>query len=197
MSVSVENIRKYLQYANVYVGCAVPPPGHSMFEYASAGVPSGGTDIGATQGESTFTYTPTIEGVEIEQSPIPVAPHIASEEATITFTCLEPTASRILDAIGSGGVQGTVTGTGAGTVIRMGGLTDVTGQCVALIAEQPNNRGKYVGCMIYNAISDAGLTRPFKRGEASAVEFTMKSFPRTADLDRTEGEQLAQYAEET
>jgi len=196
MAISVDNIKKYISHGEVYVGCAVPPEGTSMFGYASSGVPSGGTHIGATQGETTFTYTPTIEGIEIEQSGVPVAPHIVSEELTITFTCLEPTVSRMQDAFGSGGVWGPTAGTGAGDVIRLGGLTDVTGQCVAVIAEQPNNKGKYVGAMIYNAISDGGVTRSFKRGEPAAVEFTLKSFPRTADLNRADGEQAGQYAQE-
>ncbi len=197
MAITVTNIEKYITFGRVYIGCAVPPPGHSLFEYASGGVPSGGTDVGATQGETIFTYKPTVEGVEIEQSAVPVAAHITAEEATLSFTCTEATASIIKAAIGSGGVQGTVTGTGAGTVIRFGGITAVTGQCVAVIGEQQTNRGKYVGGMLYNAINDAGLERPFKRGKETLIKFTFKSFPSTSDLSRAAGEQVGQWAEES
>ena len=197
MATNVDNIKKYISHGEIYVGCSVPPEGESLFKYATDGVPSGGTHIGATQGESTFNYTPTIDGIEIEQSGVPVAPHITSEELTLTFTCLEPVIGRMRDAIGSGGSYHPITGTGAGHTISIGGLTDVTGQCVAIVAEQPNNKGKYVGAMIYNAISDAGVARSFKRGEPAAVEFTLMSFPNTDHLTRTAGEQSGQYAEET
>jgi len=194
MPISVSSIEKYINFARVYVGCAVPPPGKSMFTYATNGVPSGGIDVGATQGESKFTYKPTIEGVDVEQAPVEVAPHITKEECTIEFTCLEATAARIKDALGSGAVSGT---DGTSTVIRFGGITAVTGQAVALVAEQATNPGKYVGCMIYNAVNDAGLERTFKRGKETLVKFTFKGMPSTADLNRGAGEILGQYAEQT
>lgn len=193
MAINTVNIQKYMNYARVYVGCSLPPPGTSFLAYDSLGVPSGGTDVGATQGEAKFTYKATIEGVDIEQSTNPVAPHITTEEATITFTVAEATAANIYAAIGAGGVYGT---TATGPTIRFGGITASSGTCVALVGEQATSPGKYYGGMLYTAVNDAGLERTFKKGKESVISFTFKSFPTTTDLGRPAGEQLGQWAEE-
>jgi hypothetical protein len=197
MAVTIANIQKYIGAGKIYVNCAVPPPGASWLQYASNGVPSGGTEIGATQGESKFTYKATVEGVDIEQSFFVVAPHITAEDATITCNCLEPTVANVKLAMGGSVMQGTVTGTGAGTAIRFGGVSSTSGQCVCVVAEQATNPGKFYGGMIYTAVNDSGLERPFKKGKEVGLGFTFKSFPSTSDLSRPNGEICGQWSEET
>jgi hypothetical protein len=181
MAVNIENVRKYLTYGNVYVGCAIPPPNCSLLDYASNGVPSGGTDIGATQGETIFTYTPTFEAIDVDQSVAPIKPYLTSEEMTLSFSMAEPTITRLPIALG--------TSLYSPTTLHLGGNLTVTGACVCVVAEQPNNKGTYVAAMLYNALGQ-GISRSFKRGQATIVDVELRAFAMTDDLAR-----LGQYAE--
>jgi len=194
MGISITNIEQYIAAGRVYVGAVVPAPLASVGDTLSSdGVPSGGTDVGATSGETVFRYSATVETVDIEQSTFGVAPHVTAEEATLEFTVAEPTAENIKRAIGQGFLRDAA---GGGKVISMGGLTAITGTSICVVAPLKKTPGKYCGAMLYNAYNDAGLERRFKRGEATLVRMTFRGVATTETLARPEGDQLGQYFEQ-
>ena len=210
MAVTVDNICQYIKEGRVYVGAQIPAALHSLGEAyhlgangergsltAVAGEPTGGTDVGATSGETTFRYTATVETVDIEQSAYPVCPHVTEEACSLEFTVAEATAANIARAIGQGFLRD-FTGPSAltGKVISVGGLTSVTGQSVCVIAEKANQPGRYLGAMIYNAHNNAGLERRWKRGEVTLVTMTFDGAATSDLLLRPEGDQLGQYFEQ-
>ena len=197
MAISISNIEEYISPGRIYVGAQVPTALHSLGETAylsSAGVPTGGEDIGATSGEAVYRYSATVETVDIEQAPFGVAPHVTAEEASLEFTVAEATAANIKRAMGQGFLRD-ITGP-TGKVISVGGLTAVTGESVCVISEKKKTPGKYVGAMLYLAYNDAGLERRFKRGEATLVSMTFKAIADSDLLDRPDGDKLSQYFEQ-
>ena len=210
MSVTISNVCQYISHGNVYVGAQIPPDlnslGQAYFLGANgergsltcvAGVPSGGTDVGATSGETTYRYNATVEDVDIEQSTTGVCAHVTEEEATLEFTVAEATAQNIKRAMSQGFLRD-FTGPGAltGKVISVGGLTAVTGESICVISEKKEDPGRFVGAMIYNAYNDAGLERSFKKGEATLVSMTFRGLATTATLARSAGDRLGQYFEQ-
>ena len=199
MSLSIQNIEQYIAPGRIYVGAQVPAPLHSLGEPAhlsSSGVPSGGVDVGATQGEAIYRYSATVETVDIEQSTFGVAPHVTAEEATLEFTVAEATAENIKRAIGQTFLRDFTHGSKTGKVMSIGGLTAVTGTSICIIAEKKKDPGHYVGAMLYNAYNEAGLERRFKRGEATLVHMTFRAVATEDLLERPAGDQLGQLFEQ-
>jgi hypothetical protein len=198
MAVNTINIQKYMGPGKVYLNCYIPPVGTNFFQYATNGVPSGGVDIGATQGESTFNYQLTVESLQTESSGLPLMPYGTDESASITFACAEPVAERMRTAILAGTLrtpQWNGNSSGASVTFGGGGTIYASGQCLTLVAERGDCPGKYVGVMLYNAIDIAGLTRSFKKGKEAIVQFTFQSFPTVADYARGNGEIVGQFSE--
>jgi len=194
MAITITNIEEYIAAGDIYVDAVVPAPLASVGDTLSPdGVPSGGVHVGATSGESVFRYEASIETVDIEQSTFPVAPFVTSESATLEFTVAEATAENIKRAIG----QTFLRNVASGKLMSFGGLTAVTGTSVCIVAPKKKSPGKFVGVMIYNAYSDGGLERRFKRGEATLVSMTLRGVATSETLNRPEGDQLGQYFETT
>lgn len=188
MAVTEANLLRKIKGANVFVGCTEPNAWSAPT--LTAGAPAGGTDVGATMGETIFTYNASIEPVEIEQTTALVAPHVVSEAVQMTFTMAETTATNLKEALS----QTFAFTDGNFTVLPLGGFVDVTGQCVICIAEKANVPGKYYGGVIYNAYIAAEAGIPHKRGVVQQVSMTLAG---SAVLTRNEGDQLGQYFDET
>jgi len=188
MAVTEANLLRKIKGANIYVGCTAP----SDFSAPTltAGVPAGGTDVGATMGESTFNFNANIELVEIEQTTARVAPHVVEETVGMSFAIGETTVENLKEALS----QTFAHTDGDFTVLTLGGYTEVTGQCVAIVAEKANIPGKYYGAMIYNAFIASEVNIPHKRGEVQSVEITLGG---SSVLTRAEGDQLGQYFDES
>jgi len=188
MAVSETAILRKIKGANIFVDCTVPdsytPP------TLAAGVPAGGTDVGATIGESIFNYNATIELVDVEQSAAKIAPHVTEEAISMTFSMAEVDVDNLVFHLGQtfSYVEGDF------SVMPLGGYIDVTGHCVACVAEKANDPGKYYGGMIYSAYTDGDRAVRHKRGEVSPVEVTLMGI---ALLSRDAGDQLGQYFEMT
>ena len=187
MAVTEANLLRKLKGANIYAGCDLP----NAFSAPTltAGVPGGGTDIGATMGESTFAYNASIELVEIEQATGRVAPHVVEETVQMSFTIGEATSANLKLALS----QTFAHTDGDFSVMTLGGYVDVTGQCVALVAEKSNLPGNYYGAMIYNAYIASEVSVPHKRGVPQAIEVTLGG---SSLLTRDEGDQMGQYFDE-
>lgn len=184
MAVTEANLLRKIKGANIYYGCDLPTAFGEIS--LTAGEPAGGTDFGATIGESTFVHNANIELVDIEQASAMVAPHVTAESIGMTFKIAETTALNLREAFSQTFVQ---TGT-TYDVMHLGGFTAVTGQCFALVAEKASDPGKYYGGMIYSAYVANETSIAHKRGEVQQVEITLAG---AAVLTRSEGDQLGQY----
>jgi hypothetical protein len=154
----------------------------------TAGVPAGGTDVGATVGAATFEYRPTISMTDIEQVFGMVAPRLTTETATLRFTTVEATYLNLALAA----QMATASSTGSHNILKVGGGTGITPQSVAIIAKNADSNLYHWVC-IYNAVSMDGLTVAYKRGEPRQVAVTLTAIP---DVTRSAGDQMAQYFDE-
>jgi len=188
MAVTEANLLRKIKGGNVYTSCTVPDAYGAPT--LTAGVPAGGTDIGATIGETTFTYNATIETVEIEQSTSQIAPHVTQEEASLAFTIAESTAANLKLALSQTHIAEVVSGTNTYSVMHLGGNIDVTGNCVAVVAEKANVPGQYYGGMLYNAYISEAVGIIHKRSQVQQIQVTLAG---SALLTRSDGDRLGQY----
>jgi hypothetical protein len=186
MAVSITQVSRYSTAGNVYVG--VTTPADQVIMTHTAGAPLGGTDVGATIGESTVEYRPTIATVDIEQAFGGVAPRLTAEACTLKFTCGESTHTNLRLAM----QQGTATTDGTHNYLTAGGKTGVVGQCVAIISKQADTP-QYNWVCVYNAVSMDGLSLTYKKSATRQIGVTMTAL---SDANRTAGDQLFQYVEE-
>lgn len=186
MAVSVTTIQRYTVGGTVYTGVTKPADFTPLGE--TAGVPPGGTDVGATTGVATFDYKPTINMTDIEQVFGMVAPRLTTETATLKFTAIEATYLNLALAA----QMATPSTDGSHNILKVGGRTDITPQTVAIIAKNADS-GLYHWICVYNAVSMAGLTLAVKRGEPRQVAVELTAIP---DVTRSAGDQMFQYFEE-
>jgi hypothetical protein len=191
MAVTEANLLRKIKGGNVYTGCTLPTA--YGVPTLTAGVPAGGTDIGATIGETVFTYNASIETVEIEQTTSRVAPHVTNEEVQMTFTIGETTADNLKVALSQTHVA-TVVNSGTYSVLHLGGHIDVTGNCVAVVAEKSNQPGLYYGGMIYNAYIAGAVNVSHKRSQVQQISVTLAG---SALLTRSDGDRLGQYFDQS
>ena len=186
MAFSVATIKRNIGPATIYYGCTRPAD-RTPIALGTGGVPTGGTDIGATQGEATFNYVPTVQGVEIEQVQGPVAPHLVSEQLTITFTMMERDYTKMAQALG----MGTTLTDGGLNRVHLGGNTNVPTACWALVAKSSDEDTYDVG-LIYDGYVTLGPIA-WKRGEARGIQVTITA---QAVSGRTVGDTLGQFLDD-
>jgi len=191
MAVTETNLLMKIKGGNIYTGCTLPAAYSAPA--LTAGVPAGGTDVGATIGESTFQYTANIEVVDIEQTTAKVAPHVVDEEIQLSFTMAELTATNLKTALSQTHEATVTVGADTFSVMHLGGNIDVTGSCICVVSEKANQPGKFYGAMIYNAYIADSVSIAHKRGEVAQVEVTMAG---SALLTRSDGDRLGQYFDE-
>jgi len=192
MAVTEANLLRKIKGGNVYTGCTLPTA--YGVPTLTAGVPAGGTDIGATMGTTEFRFRSNIETVEIEQTTAKVAPHVVDEEIGLTFVAGEATANNLKIALSQTEIATVVSGSYTYSVMHLGGHVDVTGSCVAVVAEKANQPGLFYGGMIYNAyIADATVI-PHKRGEVQQLNISLAG---SALLTRSDGDRLGQYFDQS
>jgi hypothetical protein len=183
MPINAATIEAGIGFADVYVDCTAPASFVSMTH--TAGLPTGGRHVGATEGESTFRYAATLEGIQVEQLTGPVAPRVMSEEASIVCTLLEHSYDNLLVMLG----QGTGSTGGGVNLIQLGGKFAVPSRCVVLIGLHAN-AAKYDIATIYKCISMQGVAIATRKNEPRRQQVT---FTGVHDHARAQGDQLAQY----
>jgi len=192
MSVSETNLLRKIKGGNVYSDCTLPSA--YGVPTLTAGVPAGGVDVGATMGVTTFMYRANIETVEIEQTTGKVAPHVVDEEIGMTFVAGEATATNLKLALSQTHVATVTSGGSTYSVMHLGGHVDVTGNCVAVVAEKANQPGYYYGGMIYNAYISDATEVPHKRGEVQQLSISLAG---SALISRSDGDRMGQYFDQS
>jgi len=159
----------------------------SVFNAATtgyAGVDSGGTYIGATQGASALNYRPTFYMVEIEQAMGEVVAIPTAEEASCTFTLVEVGYANLATAFGQG-----TTRTAAGVQgIYVGSKAVLSTKVTALVSRKRSGTGYYIATL-YSSYSMEGGTFTAERRQEARIAVTMRTL---ADTSRPIGDQLFQ-----
>ncbi len=165
--------------------------------YGPAPVTVSGAFIGATIGDSNFSYRPTFVDISIETASAKVEKVLNTEESRCTFSVAELTAENMNLAIPVGTLSSTADTIQVGQNIRtlkVGGLQLTPPQTIAFIS--PNRRisaggpHSYVYCA-YNAVAIDGFDMPFSRGSVTVFRLTFEAIAAT---ERTIGDQLFQFS---
>lgn len=175
--------------ARLFVGVTNPASGAPpTFVGHTAGVPSTGTELGLTNGDTLFTYEAKKSEIQAEQYYAGVDVFLTQEAAKLSFTAQEATVVALktaLDNIGQysdGTKDAFYAGSGSGAFACYK-------TSVMLTARQRVNPAKFIVIMMYLAYPSKGLNFPFSRTKPamSPVEFTA-----LADVTRTAGDAMFQ-----
>lgn len=165
--------------------------------YGPAVVAVSGAFMGATIGDSNFSYRPTFVDIKIEQATATVEKVLNTEEARAAFAVSELTSENLLQTIPVGTLTSQADPLQAGQTVRMltvGGVTLLAPKCIAFIS--PNRRisaggpFSYVWCA-YNAVPVDGFDMPFSRGRETVFRLTFEAIAAT---ERSIGDQLFQFS---
>lgn len=176
--------------ARIFTGVTNPASGAPpTFVAHTAGVPATGTEIGLTNGDTTFEYMATKGEIQAEQYYAGVDVFLQQESCKLSFTAQEMTVNALkaaFDAIGQF-TDGTKEAFYAGSA---SGAFAALKTSVMITARQRINPAKYLIILMYNAYPSKGLSVPFGRTKPamSPVEFTG-----LADTSRTAGDAMFQW----
>lgn len=182
--------------AAIYINCTKPADGADVA--LTDGVPAGGTWVGMTQDAAEWSYKPTISGVKIEQTNLEVAPRITDEELTLSFKAAEAVYDKLKLALQGATFTDTPnTGTTPGKrTLSVGGLTQITTQCVVLVSKigsyvyMATTVNLYEWFVLYNAVSVDGVKVPYQRNATRMLQISLKGY---GDPTRTVGDHLGKW----
>ncbi len=193
----VAALKKNIGAATIYTG--VTKPADQTPITLTAGVPTGGVDVGMTSGPATFEYKPEYADVQVEQSLAPVAPRITKETVTLKFRSAEAVFNTLKLAIQSGNTAST-TGVAPAPdldIIYVGGdIFANDPQCVALVTKigsftyMSTDYDLFEFIVLYEVLSVDGVSVAFKLGETRMVDVTLTGY---ADVTRPIRDQLFQW----
>lgn len=179
--------------ARIFLGVTLPasgaPPtlmGHT------AGVPSTGTEIGLTEGDTVLEVNSTLATIEAEQFYAPVEAYLQMQTAKVSFTAKESTVIALRASLG--GIGQTTTGTedlfyfGSGA-----GAFAVLKQSVFLSARRRDNPAKYIIVCLYNAYASKPFTYTFSRKKEATYPVELSALAITS---RTAGDCIGQFYRE-
>lgn len=170
-------------FAGVTPGVTGTPPTYIAH---TDGVPGTGTELGLTQGDTTFTFQATKKEIEAEQSLAPVDVMTIGELGQIETTALEQTyfaLQRAFDNVGSETIAG-------GDAFYFGNGTGILApraETVMITARQRNAPTKFIVAVLYKCYSVQGFKLAFKKNGESVYQIMFKAL---ADLTRNAGDQL-------
>jgi hypothetical protein len=174
----------------IYIGVTAPATGTPPTLMAhTAGVPATGTEVGHTQGNSTFTYTPTKGDITSEQAFGVVDTYVNTETAELAFTIKERNYAAMKMAFDN---IGTVTD-GAKDLFYAGGVYTVASQAVMLVSRQRNAPTKYEVIVLYKAQSMDPVPIMYGRTAESTIGVRLRG---VHDTSRNQGDQLFQWYRE-
>lgn len=180
----------HLGPARIFVGVTAATTGTPpTYTSHTDGVPGTGTEIGLTQGVSTFRYMAEKKLIEAEQALGYVESFVINERASFECTLLEQTYVSLQQAFDNVGKETQSSGDafyfGGGT-----GILSPAQQCVMITARQPKAPTKFIVIQLYKVTSVSGYEAPFAR----ANETTYKvRFEGLQDLSRNAGDQIGYY----
>lgn len=176
--------------ARLFVGITAPTTGTppTLMGHTD-GVPASGTDVGATEGDTTFRYKAEKKSIPAEQSLADVDVMTISEMAEFEFTAKEQTyvtLQRAFDNIGT-------VSDSSKELFYAGNGTNILAprtEAVMLTSRQRNAPTKFIVTVIYKAFSVNGYEMPFKKNGESVFKVLLRGL---ADTSRDAGDQLFQH----
>lgn len=182
--------RIHIGAAHIFIDVTAPATGDPPNKTPHvSGVPTSGTEVGYTQGTSTFTYKQTKQEIDAEQSLNPVGVFTTTEECMLEFTAMEHTYETLKAAFDNVGTSQTATEDlfyGGDSI----GLADVLTRTVVLTSRRRNASGKYVVLTVYNAYNPEGFVVGYGKTSVATYKMTMKGL---VDGNRVEGDRLFQF----
>ena len=177
----------------IFLGVTPPATGTPPTLLAHVdGVPTTGTEVGHTDGDSTFTYQAVKNEITSEQVLSGVDLWVPEEMGSLVCIAQEHNFLALrtaFDAVGSvDDVSKTLFYGGAGTQV-VNALT----QCIVLTSRQRNAPTKFHILVFYKAYSSPGFKIPFGRRNRSIYSMEFKAL---SDTSRNSGDQMFQYYRE-
>lgn len=158
----------------------------------TAGVPSSGTEVGLTEGDTVVEIQSEKKAIEAEQFYAPVEVYMTTQSAKLTFTAKEMTVAALklaLDNIGqqtTGSLEGFYFGSGAGSFAVMK-------TSIFFSARRRDDPSKYIIGLLYRAYASKPLTLPMSRTKESTFPVELSAL---ADVTRTPGDCIGQFYRE-
>lgn len=180
MPITVANIA--FGPGTLFTGATLPGPG--LQPTFTAGVPAGGTDVGATL-SAMFTIKPELEPIMVEQSLIPVDAHAKRIEISLEVEIAEMNLDRLLEHLAAGA---TLAGTSPNQFIQGGQVatpTFLTG--VTLVQRDRVNPTRVSYVMLYRSVCPDGVQIAYAREKITSYKVR---FLALADLARAVGDQF-------
>lgn len=183
--------------ANVYIDVTAPATAPAAGEDPTwlphlNGVPSSGTHVGATLGDSVFTWTTEKAEIKAEQVMGTLDMFITDQMATLTFEAEERVFALMKKAFDNiysvdNAQRMGFTGGGGGSVIQIQYTT------IVLTSLRKDIAGAYEVLVAYKCVSTAPMPLTYSRTKPSTYAVTFRCLP---DTTRTEGDQIFQFSRE-
>lgn len=189
MAQNAQNI--HMGAARIWLG-VTPPVGTPPAAWAlhTNGVPGTGTEVGYTDGPTTFNYKSEKMEFKGEQAFGVIDLAIIDESAELKFTAQERTALNLRTAFDAYGYESV----GGGIGIWGGGSTFAPlTQSIFLSSQRRDAPTKYEFLMLYKGINTNGITITWSRVTRSLMEITIKPI---VDSTRATGDQVFQFRRE-
>lgn len=173
-------------FTGVTAGTTGTPPTYITH---TDGVPGSGTELGLTQGDTTFSFQVEKKPIESEQFLGEIDVMAVKEMSQIETTVLEHTyftLQRAFDNVGSETI-------GAGDAVYFGGGTGVLTprtEVVMVTSRQRNAPTKFVIAVLYKCYSVAGFKTSYKKGGESVYQVVFKGL---IDTTRNAGDMMGYY----
>jgi hypothetical protein len=179
----------HLGAARIFVGVTPAVTGTPpTYTTHTDGVPSSGTEVGLTQGDTEFNFVSETKLSEAEQALGYVQVFTIAERAELIFTCLEQTYTTLKLGFQNVGTE-TIAG---GDAFWFGGGTSVnrTQQCVMATSRQVTAPTKFIIVQLYKVDNIEGYKIPFSRTKESMYRCRLVGL---FDTSRAVGDQLGYY----
>jgi hypothetical protein len=188
---SAHNI--HIGAGRIFLNVTAPTTGDPPTLTAHAdGQPTTGTEVGYTEGASTFTYKATKQEVNAEQSLNPVDVFITTEMCQLEFTAMEHvynTLKTAFDSVGSVSDSAKDLFYGGDS----SGLVSVTTQCVVLTSRIRTSPTKFEVLTLYRVYNVEGIVVAYNRVGVATYKVTLKGL---VDNNRVAGDRLFQWFRE-
>ncbi len=179
--------------ARLFAGVTVPASGaFPTLVTHTNGVPSTGTEIGLTEGDTVLEITSTKTEIMAEQFYAPVEVYLTVQGAKVTFKAKESTVVALRLALDN--ILQQTTGTEEAFAFGSGaGAFAVRKQPIFLSARRRDNPAKFIIALVYRMYASKPLTYTFSRTNQSTFPVELTAL---ADVTRTAGDCIGQFYRE-
>lgn len=173
--------------ANIYIGGTVPASGSNISVNTTTGAPSnGGTNVGATEGPTTFRVVPEIREVMAEQALSPVKVRKINEVVELELTMKEIDFGKLRAFLDGTNITTNIGANPKTHTITGGGNACISSRVVTAVAKDSCSDYYLVVCL-YDAYLTNGFEMPMGKAEESMVSVTLRGLEvlSRAEKDRT------------